>query len=183
MDLPGKHLKDVSMRITLSLLTLAVVGSLLNGCASTSTPQTRYLSSAQSVVSDRADMDFKDGNVYFKVPHNVSSATQFSESLNTCVQFQVATDQKNGQGVQVLRSLGYTEAQIINQGSRLCMESKGWALYTVVNNQVQHVDHRERVYAAMSERELELARDLLVGQREWYLKYAPQVLAVGDLGK
>ncbi|MGY2275042.1 MULTISPECIES: hypothetical protein [Pseudomonas] len=171
------------MRITLSLLTLAVIGSLLSGCASTSTPQTSYLSSAQSVVSDRADMDFKDGNVYFKVPHNTSSATQFSESLNTCVQYHVANYQKNGQGVQVFRSLGYTEAQIINQGSRLCMESKGWVLYAVVNNQVQHVDHNQRVYAAMSDRELELARDLLVGQRAWYLKYAPQVLAVGDLGQ
>ncbi len=171
------------MRITLSLLTLAVIGSLLSGCASTSTPQTSYLSSAQSVVSDRADMDFKDGDVYFKVPHNTSSATQFSESLNTCVQYHVANYQKNGQGVQVFRSLGYTEAQIINQGSRLCMESKGWVLYAVVNNQVQHVDHNQRVYAAMSDRELELARDLLVGQRAWYLKYAPQVLAVGDLGK
>ncbi|WP_426126685.1 hypothetical protein [Pseudomonas sp. DWP1b1] len=171
------------MRITLSLLTLAVIGSLLSGCASTSTPQTSYLSSAQSVVSDRADMDFKDGDVYFKVPHNTSSATQFSESLNTCVQYHVANYQKNGQGVQVFRSLGYTEAQIINQGSRLCMESKGWVLYAVVNNQVQHVDHNQRVYAAMSDRELELARDLLVGQRAWYLKYAPQVLAVGDLGQ
>ncbi len=128
-------------------------------------------------------MDFKDGDVYFKVPHNTSSATQFSESLNTCVQYHVANYQKNGQGVQVFRSLGYTEAQIINQGSRLCMESKGWVLYAVVNNQVQHVDHNQRVYAAMSDRELELARDLLVGQRAWYLKYAPQVLAVGDLGQ
>lgn len=171
------------MRITLSLLTLAVADSLLNGCASTSTPQTSYLSSAQSVVSDRADMDFKDGDVYFKVPHNTSSATQFSESLNTCVQYHVANYQKNGQGVQVARSLGYTEAQIINQGSRLCMESKGWVLYKVVNNQLQHVDHNQRVYAAMSDRELELSRGLLVSQREWYLKYAPQVLAVGDLGK
>ncbi len=171
------------MRTTFSLLTLALVGGLLNGCASTSKPPVSYLSTAQSVVSDRADMDFKDGVVYFKAADNTSSAAQFSESLNACVRFQVAGYQKNGQGVQVFRSLGYTEAQIINEGSRLCMESKGWVLYTVVNNQVQHVDHGLRSYAAMSERELELARELPKGQREWYLKYAPDVLAVGDLGK
>ncbi len=172
------------MRIPLSLLTFALIGSLLNGCASTSTAQKNsYLSTPQSVVSDRADMDFKDGSIYFKAPHNTLSAAQFSQSLNACVQFDIANYQKNGQGVQVLRSLGYTEAQIINEGSRLCMESKGWGLYSVINSQVQRISHRGVSYASMSEPELKSARKLVTGQREWYLTYAPDVLAVGDLGQ
>ncbi|CAI8821205.1 Lipoprotein [Pseudomonas sp. IT-P44] len=178
-----KLLKDISMRIAPSLFTFALVASLLNGCASPSIPHNSYLSTGQSVVSDRADMDFKDGNVYFKALDNKSSAAQFSESLNACVQFQVAGYQKNGQGVQVLRSLGDSEAQIINGGTRLCMESKGWALYKVINSQVQRVNQREASYASMSEPVLKSARDLVTGQRAWYLKYAPHVLAVGDLAQ
>ncbi|SEE73454.1 hypothetical protein [Pseudomonas migulae] len=178
-----KLFKDVSMRIAPSLFTFALVASLLNGCASPSTPHNSYLSTGQSVVSDRADMDFKDGNVYFKTLDNKSSADQFSESLNACVQFQVASYQQNGQGVQVLRSLGYSEAKIINEGNRLCMESKGWALYKVINSQVQRVNQREASYASMSEPELKSARDLIINQRAWYLKYAPHVLAVGDLAQ
>ena len=176
-----KLLKDVSMRIATSLFTLALIASLLNGCASPSTPHNSYLSTAQSVVSDRADMDFKDGNIYFKALDKKSSAAQFSESLNTCVQFQVASYQQNGQGVQVLRSLGYSEAEIINEGNRLCMESKGWELYKVIKSQVQRVNKREASYASMSESELKSASDLVTSQRAWYLKYAPHVLAVGDL--
>ncbi len=172
------------MRFTLPLLTLALVGSLLNGCASkTSAPPVSYLSTAQSVVSDRAGMHFKDGEIYFKAPGQTSSAAQFSESLNTCVQAQIAYYQKNGQGVQVFRSLGYTEAQIINNGSRLCMESKGWALYKMIDGNIQQVDHGQRIYAAMSEAEIKSARGLVADQREWYLKYQPDVLAVGDLRK
>ena len=169
------------MRIAHSLFTFALVASLLNGCATHSTPHNSYLSTGQSVVSDRADMDFKDGNVYFKTLDNKSSAAEFSESLNACVQFQVASYQQNGQGVQVLRSLGYSEAKIINDGNRLCMESKGWALYKVINSQVQRVNQREASYTSMSEPELKSTRDLVAGQRAWYLEYAPHVLAVGDL--
>ncbi|WLH66867.1 hypothetical protein [Pseudomonas sp. FP2309] len=168
------------MRTPPSLLMLALVASLLNGCASTM-PSGSYLSTAQSVVSDRADMDFKDGGVYFKVSHNTASAPQFSESLNACVQSQIIYYQQNGQGVQVFRSLGYSEAQIINEGSRLCMESKGWGLYSVIASQLQRISHRGERYAAMSEAELKSTRNLVASQREWYLRYAPDVLAVGDL--
>jgi hypothetical protein len=172
---------DVSMRISPSLLMVALVGSLLNGCASPSTLHNSYSSTAQSVESDRADMDFKDGSVYFKAQNNKPSSAQFSQSLNACVQFQVASYNKNGQGVQVRRSLGDSEAQIINEGSRLCMESKGWALYKVINGQLQRINHREESFASMPETQLKSSSDLVTGQRQWYLKYAPAVLAIGDL--
>lgn len=140
-----------------------------------------YLSTAQSVISDRTDMDFKDGDVYFKAPDERLTAPQFSESLNTCIQFDIGTYLKGGEGVQVARSLGYSEAKIINEGSRLCMESKGWSLYKMIKGQMEHVAYGGQNYASMSELEVKSFRNLVITQRAWYLRYAPAVLAVGDL--
>ncbi|MCI8211197.1 hypothetical protein AUC61_16850 [Pseudomonas sp. S25] len=168
-----------------SLLTLTLVASLLHGCAahspSSGSTSPDYVSTPKSVVSDRPEMDFKDDGVYFKTEVNKQTAAQFSESLNACLKSHVDNYKLNGQGVQVMRSLGFSESKIINDGSRLCMESKGWALYKVINNQMQRVSDSQVSYATMSEMELKSARDLVVSQRKWYQTYKPDVLAVGDL--
>lgn len=173
------------MRAAPSLLTFSLVASLLVGCAPhPTTPGSisgPYATTPQSVVSDRADMDFQNDGVYFKTDVNKQTAAQFSESINACLQSQVDNYKLNGQGVQVMRSLGFSESKIINDGSRLCMESKGWALYKAVNGQAQRINDSQSSYANMSEMELKSARDLVVSQRKWYLTYKPQVLAVGDL--
>jgi methylthioribose-1-phosphate isomerase len=179
--------KDVSMRAAPFLLSFSLVASLLVGCAPhPTTPASMsgpYASTPQSVVSDRAEMDFQNDGVYFKTETSKPTAAQFSESLNACLQSQVDNYKLNGQGVQVMRSLGFSEAKIINDGNRLCMESKGWGLYKVINNQIQRVSSSQVSYATMSEMELKSARRLVVSQRKWYLTYEPQVLAVGDLLK
>lgn len=168
-----------------SLLTLTLVASLLHGCAahspSTGSTSPAYVSTPQSVVSDRPDMDFKDDGVYFKTKVNTPDAAQFSESLNACLKSQLDNYKLNGQGVQVMRSLGYSEEKIIHDGSRLCMESKGWALYQVIDNQTQRISHSKVRYAAMNAMELKSASDLVISQRKWYQTYKPDVLAVGDL--
>lgn len=175
------------MRAASSLLSLSLMTSLLVGC--TPHPTTGdsisgpYATTPKSVVSDRADMDFQNDGVYFKTDVNKQNAAQFSESLNTCLKSQVDNYKLNGQGVQVMRSLGFSESKIINDGSRLCMESKGWALYKVINNKIQRISDSQVSYATMSEMELKSARSLVVNQRRWYLTYEPQVLAVGDLLK
>ncbi|MCD5974194.1 hypothetical protein [Pseudomonas quasicaspiana] len=173
------------MRAASSLLSLSLMTSLLVGCAPhPTTPDSMsgpYASTPLSVVSDRADMDFQNDGVYFKTEANKQTAALFSKSLNACLQSQVDDYKLNGQGVQVMRSLGFSESRIINEGSRLCMESKGWALYKVIDNQIQRIDDRQVSYAKMSERDLKSARDLVISQRKWYQTYQPQVLAVGDL--
>ncbi|WP_349972272.1 hypothetical protein [Pseudomonas caspiana] len=173
------------MRAASSLLTFSLISSLLVGCAPhPTTPDSisgPYTSTPQSVVSDRADMDFQNDGVYFKTEANKQTAALFSESLNACLRSQVDDYKLNGQGVQVMRSLGFSESKIINDGSRLCMESKGWTLYKAISGQAQRISNSQTRYANMSEMELKSARDLVVSQRKWYLTYEPQVLAVGDL--
>ncbi|WP_455923499.1 hypothetical protein [Pseudomonas putida] len=168
------------MQLRDNLTTGPLAAALLLACVSLNA-QAGYLSTAQSVVSDRADMNFKDQAVYFKAPGSGQSATQFSDSLNACVQFNVDDSKKQGQGSQVMQSMGYTEADIINEGSRLCMESKGWALYSVQKGQLQHVNSHLQTYASMDDMQLKIAKNLIANQREWFLEYAPAVLAVGDL--
>ncbi len=155
--------------------------SLLLGLLLGGTAQAQDLSTPQSVVSDRADMDFNALDAYFKAPGSNQSATQFSASLNTCLQSNINEIKGKGGLAPVMKATGYTETSVIEIGSRVCMEAKGWKLYKVINNNVEQVNEHLRAYSTLSPLQLKVSADMIVEMRQTYAENEPEVLAVGDL--
>ena len=116
---------------------------------------------------------------YFSSEGNVQLEGFLNSDFKKCHDYQVESNKKNGQGYQVMKSLGGSDDYIVYGGVISCMESKEWGLNKLVDGKfkkARYMDYEIKEEELLTQDELKRLNNTRQSIKEWYKKYSPNVL-------
>lgn len=116
---------------------------------------------------------------YFSIDGNEQLESFLASDFKKCHDFQVESNKQNGQGYQVMKSFGHSDDYIVYGGVIRCMESKDWKINKLIDGsfkKARYMGYEIKDEDFLTQDELNILNNTRSSQKEWYKKYAPEVL-------